>query len=264
MKQSKTIIGVAILLFVQLATQAQQLSFDGFGPVRHSVYSGSSHPIGKFNQFARVKLAAGYSADVKQSDHFGWGIDLNRQINSFRWPNEYLNFPSSGNGSNYSITSSQGRRGWTATTLGVGPWWQFSLNSSPGFTYSIYTKPGISLVQSPEASSVLNYVHGQSGILFNMSAQRKLVFGVTTGARFNFNWRENLQFFLNPQYVYTSAHINYEHRDLTNANPKGVFNPGLALESPILEDFVTPNYFNFNVGLTYTPKAKSRKPAALV
>ncbi|MCB0734792.1 MAG: hypothetical protein KDC76_09425 [Bacteroidetes bacterium] len=209
-------------------------------------------------------LNLGVSADYAQSAHFGWGLDINRQINSFKWPNSYLNLPETGTGPNYTITAVQSRSGWATTTLGIGPWWRFTPSASSSFSYTLYTKAGVSTVKSPSASSTLNYVNIQSGLLFNMPAQRKTAFGVTTGARFYFGVGQNLNFFINPQYVYTSAKIIYEYRDLTNAYPRGSFNAGLALESPMVEEYVTPNYFNLNVGLTYTPKAKSRKPAALV
>ncbi len=264
MKQLTQFLMLFFICGIASQTKAQISASDGFGPAGHphwSIYAGSSHPLGEFKDFAKTGVDFGLSYDFGSSKNWGWGFDYNRQMNSSKIPMERHNFPESG--SNYQVASTFSRAGWVLNNFGFGPWWLIQPggpSGDPGFFIKLYAKPGVNFVKSPEARTTFTY-NGSTLDLYNLSQQNKVGFGLTTGARFNFRINNKTSFFINPQYVYTSTKFDYSYRDLkwAYAGAGGTFLPSAVVEDRMVDEQVSPNYFNLNLGLRFNIGGKKEQ-----
>lgn len=254
------ILILAVCLFQDLNAQTTAVSPISSGKL--SGYTGSSSPLGEFNDFAKTGVDFGIAYDFGITKYWGMGFDFNRQMNTSQIPIERYNFPESG--SNYQVSSSFSSR-WVANTFGFGPWWLIQpggpSGNPGGYSFELYSKAGVSFIKSPETKTVFTY-SGRDLDLYNLPQQNKVGFGLTSGIRFKKRINENLSFFLNPQYVYSSTKFDYRYRELYWAygSTGGAFIPSAVIEDKMVTEQVSPNYFNVNFGLTYNiGKRKERK-----
>lgn len=251
MRKITTLLSLIIICGLAIESNAQVTGITMARPAFSlGFYSGSSHPIGDFNDFATTGIDFGLGLDYQLGKVWGLGLDINHQRNNFEMPSRFspLEFTED---VNYTLRSeSQGK--WTSTSFGFGPWWLIQPGgpSSDNFFIKLYATPGVSFVKSPEASISLS--QGElSGDIFTMKQQNKVAVNFRTGAQFNFKLKKNLTFFINPQYVYTSAKVDYSYSELQYDNTGAFSAQRTLLEPKRQEASLRPGYLNFNMGITY-------------
>lgn len=206
-------------------------------PFQITPYLGLSSPSSGLKDFAESGSVFGISVDKYISSKFALGIDLNFQSNSFSSP-----FDFSGITSPYSMTESANGK-WNATAFTFGP--TYKLGASK-FNAELYTKFGLLYIKSPDARAIFNHSAGTKEI-FNLPEQKRTGFGITSGIRLNYQVSKKLSLFLNPQYVYGSAKVEY-----CDCGVSGSSNPDDILEAESVKKTFSPSYLNVNAGLTFS------------
>lgn len=199
-------------------------------------YIGLSSPQGDFKDFADNGSVFGVTIDKYISNKFALGFDINFQSNGFKNPFDFSSISSP----NSVVNSSDGK--WNATTFTFGP--TYKLGSSK-FNAEIYSKFGLLYIKSAEAKSV--FVHaGGTKTIFELPEQKRSGFGVTSGIRLNYKVSKKLSLFVNSQYVYSSAEVEY-----CDCGVEGLSNPDDILDSQPIKKTFKPSYLNVNAGLTF-------------
>ena len=200
-------------------------------------YIGINLPQGELKDFSKNGAVFGISIDKYLSENFALGIDFNYQSNDFSNPFDFSNISAP-----YSILNATNGK-WNTSTITVGPTYRWG---SSKFNAEIFAKLGLLYLKTPQAASVLQYPDGTKTI-FDLPVQERSGFGVTSGIRLNYQISKNLSLFLNPQYVYGSAKIEYCNCGLDNLN-----NPELIIDQDPIKETFSPSYFNVNAGLTFS------------
>lgn len=240
----KYILSVFLIL-VLYKIQAQE-------KLKISPYAGINQTTGKFKDFTKsTGFDYGISLDYVISKKVSFGLDVNQQNNDFKNPFDYTRIPEN---NFYSLTSFETGT-WNTTTIGVGPTYSFGSNK---FLIDIYSKAGVSIVKTPNSADIFNF-NGVETEIFKLAEQNKTSFGITSGIRFNYSLNDKLSIYLNPQYVYSSAKIQYSYRDINPSFIDTEFNPGLLVEQPLETKEVNPSYLNLNFGLTFKLGEKRTK-----
>lgn len=231
---SKTYKLVVLFLLIGFSSFSQ---INDNKPFQITPYLGLSSPSSGLKDFAESGSVFGISVDKYISSKFALGIDLNFQSNSFSSP-----FDFSGITSPYNVTESANGK-WNATAFTFGP--TYKLRASK-FNAELYTKFGLLYIKSPDARAIFNHSVGTKEI-FNLPEQKRTGFGLTSGIRLNYQVSKKLSLFLNPQYVYGSAKVEY-----CDCGVSGSSNPDDILEAESVKKTFSPSYLNVNAGLTFS------------
>jgi len=243
MKTTKYLLTIIFLMLMSVS-QAQE-------KFKISAYSGANETEGDFKELTKSGFDLGITFDYAISKKFKLGFDVNHQINDFINPVDFGKIPES---DSYSIANIENGN-WKIITIGFGPTYTFG---NYKFFVDLYSKAGISLTQSPTALTTIDF-NGIESELFRLDNQKVASFGITSGLRFNYSLSNNLSIFINPQYVYSSAKVKYNFRDINPSFIDDEFNPGLLVEQPLEVKEVNPSYLNLNLGLTLKLGAKKNK-----
>lgn len=200
-------------------------------------YIGINLPQGNLKDFSKNGAVFGVSIDKYLNSNLALGIDYNFQSNDFS-----NSFDFSSISAPYSILNSTTGK-WNASIITFGPTYRLGTSK---FNAEIFAKLGLLYLKTPQAESVFQYSDGTKTI-FNLPAQERSGFGVTSGIRLNYRISKNLSLFLNPQYVYGSAKVEYCDCGLDNLE-----NPELIIDQDPIKETISPSYFNVNAGLTFT------------
>jgi len=204
-------------------------------------YAGISLPQGDFKEFSESGSVFGVAIDKYFGDRFALGFDINVQFNSFLNPFDFSGIPSS-----YNVTESNSGT-WNATALTFGPTYKIGANK---FSAEMYSKAGILYVKSPEYKATLNSTDF-SKTIFDLPSQERTSFGLTSGVRFNYKVSNKLSLFINPQYVYSSAKVDYCDCGVEDAFVDGTFNPDNIIDNEPKLKSLNPSYFNLNAGVIF-------------
>lgn len=199
-------------------------------------YAGISFPTGKLNDFSNNGFVIGTSVDYYVWEKFGFGLDFNYQNNSYKFPYSIPNVSSP-----FSLTQTENGN-WNTSTFTLGPTYRVGYNK---FTAEIYSKAGISYTKSPENVIVLSN-NGFSKSIFNLPSQERTSFGLTSGIRFNYKISDRFSLFVNPQYVFSSAKVDYCNCGIENSS-----NPDDLINAQSIKKTINPSYFNLNAGLKW-------------
>lgn len=179
-----------------------------------------------------------------------------------------------GFGPTYRGTPSKKKK--TVQDDGFGPTYRpLSANKDDGFgpTYRIFAlsfnaKVGANLLSTPTVNYVFNRNNAlgqfsQKQDLFVMDKQNVVSLMVTSGIRFNYNVNEKLSLFVNPQYTYTTAKVNYTYTDIepawvTNIHGDEEFSSGMLIDQEEQTDQFKTSYFNVNAGLSFNIGTKKK------
>lgn len=262
MKQQLKILLFVLFIAGSISLDAQRGSVIRKRPLisklEISPNAGYNIPIGNLHDFANNGYNVGISTDLFFSKRFGLGLDVNHQTNVQTNPFDFSSIPEDP-WMQYSISSfSQGK--WKNTTLGVGPTYRIGSNK---FTTDIYSKGGVSLLETPVIRELFN-ISGLERELLVLDEEKITSFGLTSGIRFNYNFSDKISIFLNPQYAYTTANINYTYRDVNNASREGddgvpFFDLESLLDEPAQTEQLSTSYFNVNAGVRFAFGGKERK-----
>jgi len=253
--KQKTTLLIYILLFIGQISFAQKV-------IKIRPYSGANSTLNDFKIFSQKGFDFGISADYYLTSKFALGIDVNKQDNKFINPFEFSRIPD--DPSAFSLNTNENGK-WNALTITFGP--TYSLGAKK-FKTEIYSKAGTMLLKTPNAKTTFSY-QNMDKELFLLEEQNQSTFGLTSGIRFNYEITNHFSLFVNPQYVYSSAKINYL---LTDYNPaffvdgdQEFFDPGTLIEQEPVEKSFSPSYFNLNFGVSLSlgnkrdSKVKSKK-----
>ena len=205
-------------------------------------YTGISLPQGDFKDFSENGSVFGVAIDKYFGDRFALGFDINFQSNRFKKPFNFSGIPSS-----YNVTESNSGT-WNATALTFGPTYKIGTDK---FSAEVYSKAGILYVKSPGYKAILNSTDFLKTI-FDLPSQERTSFGLTSGVRFNYKVSNKLSLFLNLQYAYSSAKVDYCDCGVEDAFVDGTFNPDNIIDNEPKLKSLNPSYFNLNAGLTWS------------
>ncbi|MDC8001463.1 outer membrane beta-barrel protein [Aequorivita todarodis] len=202
-----------------------------------SPYVGINLPQDELKDFSKNGAVFGISIDKYLSKNFALGIDFNYQYNDFSNPFDFssISVP-------YSILNTTNGK-WNASAITFGPTYRLGTSK---FNVDIYAKFGLLYLKTPQTASVFQYPNGIKTI-FDLPEQKRSGFGITSGIRLNYQISKKISLFLNLQYVYGSAKVEYCNCGLDNLD-----NPELIIDQDPIKESFSPSYFNVNAGLTFS------------
>ncbi len=202
-----------------------------------SPYAGMSFPTGNLKDFSENGIVIGTSIDYYFWKKLGFGLDFNYQNNIYTFPYSIPNVSSP-----FSLTQTENGN-WNTSTFTLGPTYRIGHKK---FTAEIYSKAGISYTKSPKNIIVLSD-NGFSKSIFNLPSQERTSFGLTSGIRFNYKISDRFSLFINPQYVFSTAKVDYCNCGIENSS-----NPDDLINAQSTKETIKPSYFNLNAGLNFS------------
>lgn len=200
-------------------------------------YAGINFPTGDLKNFSENGFVIGTSVDYYVWEKLGFGLDFNYQNNSYSFPYSIPNVSSP-----FGLSQTENGK-WNTSTFTLGPTYRIG---NKKFTAEIYSKAGISYTKSPENIIVLSN-NGFSKPIFNLPSQKRTSFGLTSGIRFNYKLSDRFNLFLNPQYVFSTAKVDYCNCGIENSS-----NPDDLINAQPIKETIKPSYFNLNAGLNFS------------
>lgn len=247
----KQFILICFLSLLSLSSWSQEITI--------SPFAGVANPTSDFSEFSESGWTAGLNSNYFFSDHFGLGFQLSHQQNDFKSPFNYDVIPTDDTGT-YSVSQFYDGS-WSVSNIGLGPVYGLNYNK---FSFLFSAMPGISIVSSPEALVLLQYVNAERE-LFQLEPQTITAFGMSAGVRFTYRITDTFSFFVYPEYYYSAAAINYSFRSIepaisTNAEGQTEFDPIPLIEVPLEEASVSPTQLSVSAGVTFSFDVKTKKP----
>lgn len=218
-------------------------------------YAGVNQTLGEFKDFTEPGMAVGLASDYQLSKNFAIGLDVNYQGNSFSNSYDFSRLPK-------DLLIEEHEQGkWGATTIGLGPTYTFG---SDKLSLDIYSKAGASFISTPVSSILFKYkAAAESGSkLFQLKEQKLTGFGITSGLRINYSLSNTVSIFLNPQYVYSSAKVQYAYQDIDAAYMDDQLNLEYLLEEHLIQEEIKPSYFNINAGVKFNISTSTKLPSS--
>ena len=205
-------------------------------PLQLLPYIGLSTPLGDFKDYSDGGIAFGLSLDKYLSSNFALGIDLSFQSNAFKNPFDFSSISAP-----YSLREDK-TGSWNATSFTFGPTYKIGNGS---FYTEIFAKAGLLYLKNPKYKAEI-VSPDFSKTIFELPSQERTGFAFITGLRFNYKISKSMNLFLNPQYVYSSAKIDYCNCGIDNFD-----NPELIFNQDAVNDNFSLSYFNVNIGFSF-------------
>ncbi len=216
-------------------------------PLQLLPYIGLNTPLGDFKDYSDGGITFGLSLDKYLSNNFALGIDLSFQSNAFKNPFDFSSISAP-----YSLRENN-NGSWNATSFTFGPTYKIGNGS---FYTEIFAKAGLLYLKSPEYKAEI-VSPDFSKTIFELPSQERTGFAFITGFRFNYKISKSMNLFLNPQYVYSSAKIDYCNCGVEAAFSDGTFNPDVLIENESIKKSVQPSYLNINAGIKWNIHTKA-------
>jgi len=238
-KEVKRFCSLLLLMCFAQSILGQIVNKEG---VKLKPYVGLSMPSDNFKSFSKSGIVYGITIDKFLTDRFALGVDINTQSTNYSNPFDFSNITSP-----YTINDEVSGN-WHTTAFTFGPTYQLG-NSK--FNAEFYSKAGMLYIKT--VNGVYNFqTPTETKSIFDLPEQERTSFAITSGVRFNFNVSDRLYVFLNPQYVYSTADIQY-----CDCGVSELSNPDNILEVLPVKKTFNPSYLNINAGLSFSLGGKS-------